>query len=374
MPGQVVVTRIRVSHIAGQIRGDLPDQIGLPNEFETLLASRDREVCGLPVTLPFDLSLAVDTAFWVRNTGNSLSKPEASAGLLRSAAVPLRYCGQVETATYAPRLEAHLHPFGIVAFITVDVCWPEPVTIEVASQRVLELEGQPATVTVGPKQSETCYGTAATAAINSLADLLTNAPDGNAYDTPSHRLTTVISGMANGQLDVIPPAGGQLNVALHSLSAGFGLMPQPQNAFVRQWTNADYRWPPSSLVYMLDIGSAALSSAVERAVSRGLESASAHHRRLLLTLAYITALAGLVHVDVGVPDARSDFFTDWANRAAARLGWLYGPAWVYRDWGLVPREFLLRTGVTADINVVRQRTGKLDLYPSGFDEELSPWP
>ena len=367
MPAQVLVSRVRVSHIAGQIHNRLLPEIGAPNQFEDRLCNPN-QVVGLPVSLPFEPALQVDRAFWETNAERTLSVPVENTPPLRRAAVPLRYSGKLDTAADTPRLEAHLHPFGIVVSTTVDLLWPEGADLKQAWARVDALENQPATVRVGDDARTTTLGKAAKEATSALISRLTNHGIGNSWDMPRHRLTTVISGKFQKQLGSMPAANSALHKALHYLSGGPQGVASPANSFVSQWLHSEYGWPPDSLVYMLDCGTATLSAAAadtkssDEAQPEYWESTSDRHRRLLLTLAYVTALASLVKVGASGA-ANSEYFPAWAKGAADRLGRLYGPAEVYKDWGLVPRAFLLRTGAIDDVNALRVDALKPGQFP-----------
>jgi hypothetical protein len=131
MPGKVQVTRLRISYIAARIHNDL-QEIGEPDVFEQQLAN-PVQVRGLRVTLPFGHGLPVDTKFWSLITETALSTPVTGkiAYEFRRKGVPLRYRGDLSMIedtgdVEQPRLEAHLHPFGVAVMATVDLTWPKP--------------------------------------------------------------------------------------------------------------------------------------------------------------------------------------------------------------------------------------------------------
>lgn len=363
MPGNVQVTRLRISYTAGRIHDRL-EEIGGPAAFERLLAN-PQPVRGLQISVPFGDGLQVETEFWAQIAETSLSTPVSVelATKLRRAGVPLRYRGSLVTAedtggVEVPRLEAHLHPFGVAVMATVDLAWPEPLTLgDEVTQRVQELGDMPAAMSVAGQETVTTLGQAATLAAESLVRLLTTGGQGTAWDVSPHRLTTVISGAIAELRTAMPTARSPLHLALHWLSADDKVqgLPPPARAFVPQWDGAGYSWPPSSLVYMLKSGTSTVSSEAAVPKRTGEEPRTAdRHRLLLLQLAYITALSGLVHAD---QTSKSPYFPEWAKAAAHHLGRLYGPAGEYAIWGLVPQVLMTRTDVNTNIKRILNNKG-----------------
>jgi hypothetical protein len=352
------VQRVRVSHIAARIHDEL-DSIGQPVAFAHRFATLE-PVHGLPVSLPFGRGLEPDTDFWSKIAERRLSPPvsEYLAVKLRKAGVPLRYRGTLDKARsgaspereapfHVPRLEAHLHPFGVVAMTTVDVFWAELASLELAARAVGTLETEPVTVTIGNCGWQSTIGRAATDSARVLSKLLAQPGAGQTWDTPTHRLSTVISGVFDRRSVTMPTANSPLHVALHQLSAGDEDIADPHSAFVAQWTGAGYTWPPTNLVYMLAQGTSVLSARMDAATRGGQElRTTEQHRHLLLLLAYLVVSAGLVRA---AQDTRSVLLPEWARSTAVRLGRLFGPGKPYIDWGLNPRALLLRIDASEDV-------------------------
>jgi len=361
MLGNIQVTRLRISYIAARIHDRL-QVVGGPVAFEQLLAN-PQPVRGLQISAPFGDGLRVDTEFWSLITETALSTPvplEAATGL-RRAGLPLRYRGSLVATEDAegvevPRLEAHLHPFGVVVMATVDLTWSQPVTLgDEVRQRVHELDNTPATMSVDGQETETTLGQAAVLGARSLVQLLTTGGQGTAWDISPHRLVTVISGNIVTPLKAMPTAQSPLHLTLHWLSADDKVLavPDPASAFVAQWDGSGYGWSTSSLVYMLKSGTSTLSSEAAVPTRAGGEPRTAdRHRLLLLQVAYITALSGLVYA---APGSTSSYFAEWAKTAAHHLGRLYGPAGQYAIWGLIPRALMMRTDVSSNIKRILKK-------------------
>ncbi len=346
------VTHLRVTRIAACVHDDIP-VIGSPAAFAQRLAD-PQPVRDLPVTLPFAPGLKIDTNFWARIA----EKPRLTAPIavaiapkLRRAGIPLRYRGTLDTAADLPRLEAHLHPYGIVALSTVDWHWSVPVPLDTVWQEVNEREDQAATVTVGSSLRTTTLGEAADAAVQALVDHLTEPARGNIWEAPSHRITTVISGSNFFPTNSMPPPNTPLHVALHRLASGDEIMAEPATAFVAQWTNAGYAWPVNSMLYMLSQGSSVFSQeALYPTPGEYQLSTSDRHRRHSLLVAYLTAAIGLIRAARQTP---SPYLREWAGTAAKRLGVLFGPGDAFLEWGQVPRALLLRTGAVEAVAQLR---------------------
>jgi hypothetical protein len=346
MPGTTHVKRLRVSRIAARINDDL-QVIGQPVAFAHRLASLE-PVRGLRVGLPYGDDLPVDNDFWTRIAERRLTipVPEEIAPKLRRACIPLRYRGTLAAAADVPRLEAHLHPFGVVAMTAVDLHWPEPVSLEQVWQQVDQLENEPATVTVGEDKRTTTLGQAAPEAAQCIVDLLTDPGASETLVLPPHRLVTVISGVIDQPPATMPTANSPLHLALHHLSAGDQVVAEPKTAFVPQWSGSGYTWPAASLLYMLDRGTSQLSAEITAVPDGRVLRTADRHRKLLLLVGYLTATAGLVRA---AETSQSSLFPSWATHTAKRLGALFGPGEGYRDWGLAPQALLLRIGATEEI-------------------------
>jgi hypothetical protein len=98
---------------------------------------------------------------------------------------------------------------------------------------------------------------------------------------------------------------------------------------------------------MLDRGTALLAKEFAEATLGPHDvSTSERHRRNVLLVAYISALTGLIRAaDMNRPS----YFREWARTAGNTLGRLFGPGSDYKDWGLLPRAFLTRTGMAEDV-------------------------
>ena len=344
MSGRITVTRLRISHVAARIHDSLGD-IGAPVAFARRLAGLE-PVCGLPVSLPFGDHLATDTAFWSRIAERDLTVPVSAdaAPKLRRAGVPLRCRGTLDVKAAVPRLEAHLHPFGVVAMTTVDLQWSEPVTLDEVWQPVRRLVSSPATATFGAMRRSTTLGQAAADSAKGLTEVLSRPVRAGTWDLPPYQISTVISSATDQPVTTMPVANSPLHLALHRLSGGDEVVAEPATAFVAQWSGAGYTWPAANLLYLLDRGLSLLSAA---AGSPGtVPTAAERHRELLLLVAYLTAAVGLVRA---ARVSGSELVREWAATSAKRLGMLFGPGRVFLDWGLVPRALLLRIGASEDV-------------------------
>lgn len=352
MSASVRVTRLRVSRIAGHIH-DRIRVIGDPDGFENQLTN-PQEVRGLRVSLPFAPDLHTDKSFWDMAAEKSLTIPLANARKASSASVPLRYRAQLNAPAETPRLEAHIHPFGVVAMATVDLTWPDPVAIEDLPKRVSEIESQEVEVNVADGTRRTTFDQVAVAACEEVVKRLTDDGVGNSWPAQEHRLVTIVSGNYEDWPEEMRDLPAPLCKALHFLSAGGQIISNPANAFVPQWAGSQqYVWPVNSLIYMLDSGTTVMASDDGGWAPRS-ESNADRHRRHLLTLSYLIALGGLVRVYAN-GDTDSTYFEAWSRGAADRLARLFGPAGCYRQWGLIPQAFLSRTGASEDIEKLLEK-------------------
>lgn len=347
--GGSTVSRLRVSYVAATVNDGIKD-IGGPQAFAQRLRSL-APVQGLPVTLPFEKHLPIDLEFWTHITdGAPLTAPISDdlAPKLRRAGLPLRVHGQVrlgavpaEPAVSAPRLELHLHPFGVAAAFTVDLSWTRTVPLSVAEEGLRAIEDAQAHVALGGTQNDGAIKTAVTAATGMAVNLLAGTGSGT-WPSTAQRIATVVQG--GPPIEKMPRGGSDLHLALHKLSSGGAAPAAPSTAFVATWTGAAYGWPSNNLVYVLDSGAALLPSD-----SATGNRASDHHRRVTLTAMYVGALSQLVRT---APKSSNAFFPEWARTAANHLGRLYGPSRAYRDWGLTPRALMDRAGLSEDVRAV----------------------
>jgi hypothetical protein len=331
----------------------------MPGKFVQRLIDR-KPVCGLEVDLPFTDELEADLKFWSGIAEKpKLRAPESekTAKLLRRAGVPLR-CRQGlsididDPVAVDPRVEAHLHPFGVAALTTVDMIWDQPALLEDAADEVDKLEDASATITVGSRHTATIVSQAATSCAELVVDQLSDPKRGDFWDVPSHRVVSAIEVLPAEPFTEMPDAGSPLHRALHRLSAGGHAVADPQTAFVATWTGTGYAFPTSNMLYMLNWGSALLpdGATAEGPPSKGL-SAGDRHRQLLLLVAYINATTGLIDAATA---SDSQLIQEWASTAAMRLGNLFGPGEKFLTWGQVPQALMQRTGA-ADIVSKRRR-------------------
>jgi hypothetical protein len=355
----VLVTRLRVSYVATRIHDDLV--LGQPEMFAELFVA-PRPVQGVQLGLPFGPQAPVDAHFW-----GSLAewRPREQLSIedgrkLRRAGVPLRHRGGLAAKVEGPRLELHVHPFGVVALTTIDLMWPESCPLSDVWTRVGQMRDLPARATVGGESHETEVAAAAPIAAEVLLERLARMK-GSTWEVPDHRIATVIDGSVHGVPIAMPPARGPVHIAVHRLSAGGDVIPEPGSAFVAQWSGAGFAWAPARLVYMLDAGTSIVSPAeVSSRPSDPGVSLGARHRRAALLLGHVTASVGLVRA---APKAASMYFQSWAKTAADRLGRLYGPATANDDWGLETRSYLTRLGAVQDIGTFRG-SPLTEKYPS----------
>lgn len=363
MSDSVRVRRVRVSRVAGHIHNALRT-IGSPSEFERQLAN-PRTVCGLPVSLPFAPNTPVDKEFWETVVDGSLTIPIQNPGKAASRAVPLRLQARLDAPAEIPRLEVHIHPFAITAAATVDLKWPDAVGIDEVLNCVQDLEEKQVSVSVGDAVRPTVFRQAAVAASEQVGALLADKQYDISWDAPQHRLVTVIDGDFDVRPTAMPDPASALCLTLHYLAGGQEALPDPRNAFVAQWNNATFNWPPSSLVYTLDSGTSVLVAKVGAHIAT---NNSDRHRRYLLTLAYLTALSGLVDVCAN-QNPESMYFGAWGKMAAGRLGQMFGPAGQFRELAQLPQAFLSRNGSSDAVELI---IGK----PLEVNSQLvvEPWP
>jgi hypothetical protein len=350
MPEPVFASVIRVSYVAGQIHDRL-QVIGEPGAFADRLRTLE-PVHGLEVTLPMAADAPVDTTFWLRIADKQhLDRPfsTAVAASLRRSGIPLRHKARlaVPPPIMVPRLELYVHPFGVMAISTIDLSWSQPRPLAEVPAELASAEAKPVSATVGSETRECPMREVASLAASLTVGLLSDPGVGTTRAIPVHRVATVISGTLSKPLEALPIPNSALHLALHHLSSGGSIVAQPSSAFVAQWSGLGYDWPITSLLYMLDRGTALLAKEFADA-TLGPEDVptSERHRVNVLLVAYISALTGLIRAaDMSQPS----YFSEWAKTAGKTLGRLFGPGSDYKDWGLVPRAYLTRTGSAEDV-------------------------
>ncbi|WP_448811206.1 hypothetical protein [Agromyces bauzanensis] len=328
-----------------------------------------RPICGLVVSLPFGPTLDVDTRFWSRVAEVPLRVPirPELANRARRAAVPLRWSGPAASPTRKPRVEAHLHRFGIVAIVTIDLDWTNPVPIEEAWEDLRLSEDSETKVTVNDKVVAASLGGASQALADDLIDSIADGQNSAQLASPTYRVVTVISGTSDTDLK-LPTSNSWLHIALHRLAGGSNVVAAPSLAFVPQWSDAGYEFSPERMMYALSVGSASLMQSA-LGIAPGDMSASDWHRERLLLTAYVSALADLVQT---APESRSGQFRAWAKLAALALGRLYGPDKHFLEWGKFPAALLDKTGASDALRTALKALDK-DLYPNA-EFPVTPFP
>lgn len=340
---------MRVSYVAGQIHDSLR-VIGQPVAFEDRLRGL-QPINGLVVTLPFAYDAQPDTDFWLRIAERQqVDEPLSTtvAANLRRKGVPLRHRASIVAAPLIilPRLELHVHPFGVVAVCSLDLSWSPPQPLGKIPRELAIAEAERASVTVGSAMWEGPIRDVARQAASRTVGLLGDPGAGTTRQIPMHRVATVISGTLLKPLDALPAPNSALHLALHQLSSGDSIVAQPSSALVPHWSGLGYEWPSTRLLYMLDRGSALLAKEAAEVTLGEDMSTSERHRRNVLLVAYISALTGLIRA---ADLSQHDLFAGWATNAGKTLGRLFGPGSDYKDWGLMPRAFLTRTGSADDV-------------------------
>lgn len=350
MPESIFASVIRVSYVAGQIQDRL-QVIGEPGAFADRLRTL-QPVCGLEVTLPMADDAPVDKTFWLRIADRQqvdLPLSTSVAASFRRSGVPLRHRASlaVPPPIKVPRLELYVHPFGVVAICSVDLSWSPSHPLTQVPAELADAEAKPVSVAVGDKAWQCLLREAASLAASCTVDLLSNPGVGTTTAIAAHRVVTVISGTLAKPLDTLPPPNSALHLALHKLSSGGSIVAQPSSAFVAQWSGLGYEWPSTSLLYMLDRGTALLAKEFAEATLGPQDlPTSTRHRHNVLLVAYISALTGLIRA---ADMSRPSYFSEWAKTAGKTLGRLFGPGSDYKDWGLMPRAYLTRTGLAEDV-------------------------
>jgi hypothetical protein len=338
-PGSGTAEKLSLSIVATRIHTRLKPDLRGPTGFEERFATLE-PVQGLKVELPFGDK--VDEKFWMELADKSppfTGIRGTFAQTLRQHGVPLRIPGTLTVpGVRRASLEFHLHPYGAVALVTVDVVWHPPTPLAELGDRIDELLQQPATVTV-QQPTDTSVAESARVAVNQIIDLLADN-DGTSLTVKDVRIATILQGTIDPVPDVMPLAGDKLFAALYRLAGGTSHAPPPPDGLlVAQWGGGVYWWDPTCLLNMLDSG-VTLFSAYEMQVRPEDPSVNlrSRHRRLLLLMAHLSASIGLVKVSgtAGNP------IKAWGEDAAKRLGRLYGPAMKLMDPSLEPQAYLDR--------------------------------
>ena len=342
----VKVSFIRSSYVSVRVHDGLVSDLGSDEHFLQRLVDL-KAIRGWPVTLPFAKNLPIDSGFWSMAAETPLQGPVSlqQAGKLREHFVPLRWANAVVAGKKSPRIEVHLHRFGVVAIATLNLQWERSLPLEEVWSRLAGAEAQSLRVTIGTQAIDTTVREAAREVAISLADNLEEEQSSVLTDCSTRRLVTIIDGESDAPFNKMPPENSPLHVALHHLASGDSVIAAPAAAFVPQWTMAGYAFPPNKMVYALSGGSASL---IEAAIRRqpGEVTASDWHRERTLLTAYVCALADLV---LTAPESTSGAFRAWEERAAPTLARLYSPARRFLEWGHDPSAILARTGAVTGL-------------------------
>lgn len=365
---RVEVTAIRASYLTVCVHDQLSSALGSDEQFVQRLVDL-KDIRRQQVGLPFAKDLPVDSRFWSKVAEEAVQVPVSpeKAKRLRRHFVPLRWADAVVTGKVLPRIEAHLHRFGVVAIATVDLTWETPVPFEEVWSRLAEAESQGLRAALGTHTqfTDTTVRDASRAFAMSLAEEIQDEPASIFTEPLTRRIVTVIDGKSDAPFQEMPPANSPFHIALHHLASGEDVIAAPAAAFVPQWNMAGYVFPPSRMMYTLSAGSASLIESAIRPPSGELYASNWHRERTLIT-AYVCALADLVE---SAPQSTSGAFRAWAGLAAQTLARLYGPSRDYLEWGQYPAAILTRTGA---ITAVRDALGgKLS---SNVDFPVSPYP
>lgn len=354
---EIKVSAIRASYVTAHVHDRLADDLGGDAEFAQRLVDL-KPICGRTVTLPFTKDLPVDMQFWSRIAQHpvQLTVSPNHAKDLRRAFVPLRWANAVVTGKISPRIEVHLHRFGIVAIATIDLTWEKTVPVEEVWNRLAETEEQALQVTIGTATSITTIRNSSRDFATHLAVGIQKEPSSISTVLSTRRIVTIINCKSDAPLQEMPSDNSPLHIALHRLASGDDAIAAPAAAFVPQWTMAGYAFPPSRMMYALSAGCANLIEPAIRTQS-GIARSSDWHRERTLMTAYVCALADLV---VTAPSSHSSAFQAWASLGAQTLARLYGPSQNYLEWGQYPAAILARAGA---ITAVREALGG-KLFPN----------
>jgi hypothetical protein len=352
---KVGIRRLRVSYVSTRVHDRL-SEVGLPGAFAGLFQS-PRPVRGVALEVPFASDAEVDRRFWSTLSEYQLATPVPATVAKRMVrhGIPLRHAGKLEAKPDPPvtsaRLEAHIRPYGLVVFATVDLEWTkESLELPDAWQRVDELAGGEVNLTLAGTSLTTPLGTATYTGVNKLLELLGD-PSGQSWAMPDHRIATILEGQVDPPATSMPPLRGDVHFGLHRLALGGAGLPDPGDAFVAQWNDSTFGWVETQLVYMLGPGTSILTSDPVPISSKGRsETLGARHRRTVLLLTHLSSSIGLIRA---LRTTSNQFFPQWAKWAANALGRLYAPVVADHEWGLEARSFLHRLGATEDVGQVR---------------------
>ena len=357
------VSAIRASYVTARVHDHLANDLRDEDKFAERLVDLNA-IKGWPVALPFAKDLPIDTRFWstVAQSNVQVPVPLEQAKRLRRAFVPLRWASAVVAGETAPRIEVHLHRFGVVAIATIDLAWEAPVPVEEVWRRLADIEKHSLEIKIGASPCSTTVRDASLEVAIGLAAELEAGPCSTTAVSSTRRIVTVIDGKSDDPSREMPPDNSPLHIALHRLAGGNDAIAAPATAFVPQWTQAGYRFPPSRMMYALSAGSANLIETAIRPESGEVRASDWHRERTLMT-AYVCALADLV---VAAPNSQVGTFQAWARLGAATLGRLYGPAGNYLEWGQYPAAILTRSGaITAVRDALDGKLFSNENFPVG---------
>lgn len=359
------VTSLRISYVAARSHSRI-EILGRPDLFERHLID-PQPVAGLLVGRPFAPGLAADLLLWsdlseVDLDGGPLD--EAAAKRLRRAGVPLRHAATVAAdAVERGSLEIHLLPYGVAAIVTAELVWPQGLALAEAWTAAAQVSGAPVDITVASTTRSVPLEDAADAAVELVLGMVGGA-DGQTSTVSTHRIATVVDGSVVQPPAALPTPSGPVHTALHRLSGGGDTLGDLALALVPQWSGTSFTFPPASLVYMIDVGTAAWLPHQLAAGAQQRPSLGDRHRRATLLVAHLASSVALIRAQVA--KTRSVYFESWAKDAANRLARLFGPKTPSLADGLAVRWYLERTSSRPDVEQVLGQPLVERLKPSQF--------
>lgn len=352
------VSHLRISYVSTRVHDRLGG-IGKPGAFAKAFVSLP-EISGVALSLPFTPDDPVNLRFWsALYTGSAerqiaLPIQQQAARLMLKRGVPLRHAASLSVDGGAPvtsaRLEAHLRPFSIVAFSTIDLVWDDPVLLAEACGIVNDLGSRGARLGVGGQERDATMSSATDVAADLLVEMLAE-PGGTTWQHGTHRVATVIKGDFDPLPAAMPAAGDDIHGALNRLALGESGLPDPVDAFVAQWNGATFGWAPTDLVYMLAPGTSILSP--EKAANpppNPRSALGARHRRAVLVLTFLTSAIELIRAAAEVD---YDLFDAWSGWMANAVGRLYAPNIANFEWGLEARAYVRRANALGVVGAAR---------------------